>query len=213
MSDEYCPECGAKITGNTGFCSECGAVTTSLQNKIDETKKAKFEAEKRKIEKRNQSNQELKRKINKNKHWIILGVILVILLINLNTLFAIFFPQDTSIDISVEVPNSIKGGIVHIAVLDSNGKSFDSEETLNITMIDEKGNKGTVQDPIYRVGEEHVVGGYGDSIYRYGGGNDEAWKDLNVYGKYTITVQYPGELGYKPCNITKDIEINQKKSS
>lgn len=39
MSDEYCPECGAKITGKTGFCSECGAVTTSLNNQIEETKK------------------------------------------------------------------------------------------------------------------------------------------------------------------------------
>ena len=39
MSEEYCPECGAKITGKTGFCSECGAVTTSLNNQIEETKK------------------------------------------------------------------------------------------------------------------------------------------------------------------------------
>lgn len=38
MSEEYCPECGAKITGKTGFCSECGAVTTSLNNQIEETK-------------------------------------------------------------------------------------------------------------------------------------------------------------------------------
>lgn len=38
MSEEYCPECGAKITGRTGFCSECGAVTTSLNNQIKETK-------------------------------------------------------------------------------------------------------------------------------------------------------------------------------
>lgn len=38
MSEEHCPECGAKITGKTGFCSECGAVTTSLNNKIKETK-------------------------------------------------------------------------------------------------------------------------------------------------------------------------------
>ena len=38
MSEEFCPECGAKITGKTGFCSECGAVTTSLNNQIKETK-------------------------------------------------------------------------------------------------------------------------------------------------------------------------------
>ena len=37
MSEEFCPECGAKITGKTGFCSECGAVTTSLNNQIKET--------------------------------------------------------------------------------------------------------------------------------------------------------------------------------
>ena len=38
MSEEFCPECGAKITGKTGFCSECGAVTTSLNNQIKESK-------------------------------------------------------------------------------------------------------------------------------------------------------------------------------
>lgn len=45
MGDEFCPECGAKITGNTGFCSECGAVTTSLQNHIEETTKLNEEAD------------------------------------------------------------------------------------------------------------------------------------------------------------------------
>lgn len=43
MADEYCPECGTKITGTTGFCSECGATTTSLKNKIEETAKANEE--------------------------------------------------------------------------------------------------------------------------------------------------------------------------
>ena len=43
MDDEFCPECGAKITGTTGFCSECGATTTSLKNKIEESTRANEE--------------------------------------------------------------------------------------------------------------------------------------------------------------------------
>ena len=34
MMSEFCPECGAEITGNTGFCQECGATTKSLEEKI-----------------------------------------------------------------------------------------------------------------------------------------------------------------------------------
>ena len=202
MADEFCPECGAKITGKTGFCSECGAVTTSLQNNIDEAKKAKFEAEKRKIEQKKQNNEELKRKLKKNKHWIILGLILLILLINLNTILAILFPQDTSIDIYVEESPYIKGGVVHLTVLDSNGNNFNSNEKLNVTIIDDKGNEGTVS---HKLGYDSS-----DGIWRYGSGDDDVWKDLNVYGKFTIKAQYPGELGYKPCNITKDVTITQK---
>ncbi len=41
MNEEFCPECGAKITGRTGFCSECGAATTSFKNQMEETKEIK----------------------------------------------------------------------------------------------------------------------------------------------------------------------------
>ena len=38
MSDEFCQECGAKITGKTGFCSECGAPINikKISNNIQE---------------------------------------------------------------------------------------------------------------------------------------------------------------------------------
>lgn len=46
MSEEFCQECGAKITGKTGFCSECGApiniekisnniTEANIQNELD----------------------------------------------------------------------------------------------------------------------------------------------------------------------------------
>ena len=92
MSDEFCPECGAKITGNTGFCSECGAVTTSLQNSIDEAEKAKIEAEKIREEQRKQKNEELKQNIIKNKKWIIIGLIIIIAI----PLIIMSLPEDTS---------------------------------------------------------------------------------------------------------------------
>ena len=92
MSDEYCPECGAKITGNTGFCSECGAVTTSLQNSIDEAEKAKIEAEKIREEQRRQKNEEFEQKIRKNKKWIIIGLIIIIAI----PLIMMSLPEDTS---------------------------------------------------------------------------------------------------------------------
>lgn len=34
MSKEFCPECGAEITSNTGFCPNCGAITKSLEEKV-----------------------------------------------------------------------------------------------------------------------------------------------------------------------------------
>lgn len=38
MSEEFCQECGAKITGKTGFCSECGAPINieKISNNINE---------------------------------------------------------------------------------------------------------------------------------------------------------------------------------
>ena len=43
---------------------------------------------------------------------------------------------------------------------------------MNITMIDEKGNKGNITTDAGTFS--------GASIYRYGGGNDEAWKELSL---------------------------------
>ena len=113
------------------------------------------------------------------------------------------FPQDTSIDVYAEETPYIKGGIVHISVLDNNGNGFYPKGTINVTMIDEDGHSASENRSLSYDAT--------DAIYRYGGGHDEVWKDLNVYGKYTIEIQYSGELGYKPCNITKEITINPKK--
>ena len=92
MSDEFCPECGAKITGNTGFCSECGAVTTSLQNSIDEAKNAEIEAERLRKEQQREKNEAIKQKIIKNKKWIIIGLIIIIAI----PLIIMALPEDTS---------------------------------------------------------------------------------------------------------------------
>lgn len=45
MVDEFCNECGAKITSNTGFCSKCGApnniekINKNISNKKSENKR------------------------------------------------------------------------------------------------------------------------------------------------------------------------------
>ena len=147
----------------------------------------------------------------KRKIVLIIGVIIIILFImNFNTILGIFFPKETYIEVKVEETPYIKGGIIHIAVFDNDGKSLYSKEHINVTLIDKNGNKGHAERPIYYLGEEYFVGGYGFSIHRYGGANDSAWKNLSTYGDYTIQVSYPGEMGYKPCNITKNITIHAK---
>ena len=65
MSEEFCPECGAKITGKTGFCSECGAAT---QFKQKENKKIVEEIKNTNL-----------RKEKKSKKYLILGVVFAII--------------------------------------------------------------------------------------------------------------------------------------
>lgn len=197
MADEFCPECGAKITGKTGFCSECGAVTTSLQNSINEAKKTEIVAKKRKVEKQKQNREELIKKIKKNKYWIILGLILLIFLINFNTILAIMFPQDTSVNIYAEESPYIRGGIIHFSLEDITGNEIKSDKMLNVTIIDDDGHKGSGQVSAH------------DSLYK-GNYNDNHWNKLNDYGNFTVIAQYSGELGYNPCNVTKNITINFK---
>ena len=116
---------------------------------------------------------------------------------NFNTINGILFPKETYIEINVEESSSIKGGIIHINVRDAEeGKIIDSKEKMNVTIIDKNGNTGSdLEYPSC-------------SIYRYGGSNDKAWEDLSAYGDFTIYVAFPGDTGYKPSNITKEITVH-----
>lgn len=128
---------------------------------------------------------------------IIFAIICIFFIINFNTISGILFPKDTYIEVYVEESSAIKGGIININVRDSEeGKIIDSEEDINVTLIDKKGNSGSDLEPT------------SCSIYRYGGGNDKAWEDLSAYGDFTIYVNYPGETGYNPSNITKNITVH-----
>ena len=39
MDKEFCTECGAEITSNTGFCSECGAKTEYADKEFENKRK------------------------------------------------------------------------------------------------------------------------------------------------------------------------------
>ena len=80
MAEEYCPECGAKITGSTGFCPECGAVTTSLENQIKETERINREEKQKQAERKRQAREKRINSIKKNKYYII-GILIVIIAI------------------------------------------------------------------------------------------------------------------------------------
>lgn len=80
MEDEFCPECGAKITGNTGFCSECGAVTTSLENKIKEAERIEREEKEKKAKHKKEVLEKRINFVKKNKFYIIGFLILVIVI-------------------------------------------------------------------------------------------------------------------------------------
>ena len=77
MADEFCPECGAKITGSTGFCPECGAVTTSLENKIKETERINREEKQKLAERKKQEKENRIQFLKKNKFYII-GILILI---------------------------------------------------------------------------------------------------------------------------------------
>ena len=77
MADEFCPECGAKITGSTGFCPECGAVTTSLENKIKETERINREEKQKQAERKRQERENRIQFLKKNKFYII-GILILI---------------------------------------------------------------------------------------------------------------------------------------
>ena len=127
-----------------------------------------------------------------------IAIILIIFIINFSTISKILFPKETWIDANVEESPYIKGGIIHINVRDSeNGEIIESKEKIiNVTLTDKKGNTGSEL--------KHSS----CSVYRYGGSNDEAWKNLSAYGDFTLYVDYPGETGYKPSNLTKNITIH-----
>ena len=78
MAEEFCPECGARITGSTGFCPECGAVTTSLENQIKETKRIKREEEEKRAEQSRIAREKRINFIKKNKYYLIGLLILII---------------------------------------------------------------------------------------------------------------------------------------
>lgn len=93
MVEEFCPECGAKITGSTGFCPECGAVTTSLNNQIKETKRLEREERERRAEHNRQVREKRLNFIKKNKYYI---VGLLILIISVAVVSHIIISSDTS---------------------------------------------------------------------------------------------------------------------
>lgn len=113
MAEEYCPECGAKITGSTGFCPECGAVTTSLENQIKETERINREEKQKQAERKRQAREKRINSIKKNKYYII-GILIVIIAIVAGV--AIMNSLDTSNKVydcdkySLEYPHNYKVG-------------------------------------------------------------------------------------------------------
>lgn len=70
---------------------------------------------------------------------IIFAIICIFFIMNFNTISGILFPKDTYIEVYVEESSAIKGGIININVRDSEeGKIIDSEEDINVTLIDKK---------------------------------------------------------------------------
>lgn len=127
---------------------------------------------------------------------IIVAIICIFFIIKFNTISGILFPKDTYIEVYIDESSGAKGGIINIRVRDSDGKLINSEEDINVTIIDKKGNSGSNLEPTTC------------SIYRYLEGEDEPWKNLSVDGDFTIYVNYPGEIGYNPSNITKNITVH-----
>lgn len=115
MSEKFCKECGAKITGSTGFCSECGAAVdfNQITKTIVEEKKIVEE----KIKEKNTLTDKEKDLLDKLIIVVFLSSILTIILFFLNH-FLFIVTSVVSFGISLYLifkPTfTLKGGILFI---------------------------------------------------------------------------------------------------
>lgn len=172
MVEEFCPECGAKITGSTGFCPECGAVTTSLNNQIKETKRLEREERERRAEHNRQVREKRLNFIKKNKYYIfgiLIFIIVIVAVVNImdsldtsNRVYAcdeysLEYPHNYTIgrdhtegstgNIFTDFENQNSEGEIKIAIYDNNGYSLSESKKNTMDYYDSSGitikDKGT----------------------------------------------------------------------